>query len=233
MIPIPKAPQKVVTSLSGGLDSTVLAYLLVESYGRDNISAVGFSYGQKNSHELMLAKRTANLLGIKYSTQALDLRIFTDQSSLFSGSSLAVNAVEDTLGIPQTSEYVPYRNLLFATYLFMHCEKTNSRWAAMGFQAYDELGFWDCTPLFLSGLNALSSLNRNYKIELLAPFAHTPKSDIVRLGAELGVPFENTRTCYESDIIACGKCSACSIRRKAFQDAGLIDPIPYASAETL
>jgi 7-cyano-7-deazaguanine synthase len=91
--------------------------------------------------------------------------------------------------------------------------------------------FPDATPQFFSALNAAFSLGLAADIEIAAPFANMHKEDVVRMGAQLGVPFELTLSCMNpSGAKHCGLCSKCRERRDAFEAAGVDDPTLYAHA---
>ena len=66
------------------------------------------------------------------------------------------------------------------------------------------------------------------KISIITPVIHLKKSEIVKRGMELKAPFELTWSCYKSEDLACGICESCALRLRAFQQAGIEDPIPYA-----
>ena len=90
--------------------------------------------------------------------------------------------------------------------------------------------FPDATPQFFAALNAAFSLGLAAPIEIAAPFAHLHKEDVVKIGAQLGVPFELTLSCMNpSGTTHCGLCSKCRERRDAFQAAGIADPTMYAN----
>ena len=96
-----------------------------------------------------------------------------------------------------------------------------------GAQALDEYGYWDCTTEFLKRVNETLSLNRRKPITVHAPFIDKKKVESVRLGMELGVNFAYTWSCYRGGAKACGTCPTCIERLKAFEEAGLKDPLPY------
>jgi 7-cyano-7-deazaguanine synthase len=90
--------------------------------------------------------------------------------------------------------------------------------------------FPDATPQFFAALNTALSLGLAAPIEVSAPFAHLHKEDVVKIGADLGVPFELTLSCMNpSGLTHCGLCSKCRERRDAFQAAGVKDPTKYAN----
>ena len=97
-----------------------------------------------------------------------------------------------------------------------------------GAQAQDEYGYWDCTPAFLEGLNAVFALNRRTPVKVHAPLVHHSKADNVLMGIDLGVDFGQTWSCYRGGDSACGTCPTCVERLNAFAAAGMEDPLPYA-----
>jgi 7-cyano-7-deazaguanine synthase len=96
-----------------------------------------------------------------------------------------------------------------------------------GAQRHDMYGYWDTTPEFLEQLNQVYGLNRKTPVEILAPFVSWSKTDIVRKGLELGVDYGRTWSCYEGLAAACGRCPTCAERLKAFEEVGVVDPLPY------
>jgi len=85
----------------------------------------------------------------------------------------------------------------------------------------------DCQPAFAGAMHQVAGLCDWKKIAVLAPFVTWDKGDIVKRGAELGVPFELTWSCYNGGEMHCGKCGTCIDRKEAFEKQGLTDPVPY------
>jgi 7-cyano-7-deazaguanine synthase len=102
---------------------------------------------------------------------------------------------------------------------------------ALAVHAGDHPIYPDCRPDFIASFEAMEriAMEGMAQITILAPFLNRTKADIVRLGAELGVPFEGTWSCYKGGQIHCGACGTCFERREAFQLAGVADPTPYAA----
>jgi 7-cyano-7-deazaguanine synthase len=94
----------------------------------------------------------------------------------------------------------------------------------------DSSGYPDCRPAYYEAFNQVIKLGtKDGQIEIVTPLIHLRKSEIVRLGLELGAPFDLTWSCYSREDSACGVCDSCVLRLRAFQDAGSTDPIPYAA----
>jgi len=94
----------------------------------------------------------------------------------------------------------------------------------------DSSGYPDCRPAYYEAFNQVIKLGtKDGRIETVTPLIHLRKSGIVRLGLELGAPFDLTWSCYSREDSACGVCDSCVLRLRAFEDAGSVDPIPYTA----
>lgn len=230
---LPETEHNVVSVLSGGLDSTILTYILVKKYGRDRVFALSYNYGQKQKRELDMAKATCNWLGIAH--KVLDLSILGDivknVSANISGTGVAMPTIKDVLGDPQPKTYVPFRNMILNSLAFSFAESNKASHVFTGLQVHDEYGYWDTTQRFVDGMNAIAGQNRSHKVKLEAPFSALSKYDEILIANELGnVQFIFTLTCYnpDADGNSCGKCPSCSERIANFAKAGVKDPIPYS-----
>ena len=230
---LPETEHNVVSVLSGGLDSTILTYILVKKYGRDRVFALSYNYGQKQKRELEMAKATCNWLGVAH--KVLDLSILGDivknVSANISGTDVAMPTIKDVLGDPQPKTYVPFRNMILNSLAFSFAESNKASHVFTGLQVHDEYGYWDTTQRFVDGMNAIAGQNRSHKVKLEAPFSALSKYDEILIANELGnVQFIFTLTCYnpDADGNSCGKCPSCSERIANFAKAGVKDPIPYS-----
>jgi len=222
-----------VCLLSGGVDSaTCLALARREGY---RCYALSFDYGQRHRAELPAAERVASSLG------AAEHRVVSIDLRAFGGSALTADiAVPKTGvggGIPVT--YVPARNTVFLSFALAWAEVLSSSDIFIGVNAIDYSGYPDCRPEFIAAFEHMASLATKAGVEGRTHFQiHTPlirlsKSEIIRLGAELGVDFGLTHSCYDPDAQgrSCGLCDSCRLRLKGFADAGLQDPLEYAPIE--
>jgi len=96
--------------------------------------------------------------------------------------------------------------------------------------AEDSSGYPDCRPEFYEAFQAAidAGTKPETRVEIVTPVIHMRKSEIVRRGLELAAPLELTWSCYQAEDKACGRCDSCALRLRAFQQAGVADPIPYA-----
>lgn len=225
-----KTDRPVVCVLSGGMDSTVLVYALVKKYGANNVKAISFNYGQRHSVELEKAKVTVSKLGIEH--KIIDISfvgdIVKDVCSLSASTTVDLPTNEDSKEDVQANFVVPYRNLMFQSIALSYAESLRAEVVYLGIQLDDDFGFWDCRENYYKALNKLTKLNDKYKIKVEVPLLYFSKANEIELGNELGVPFEDTWTCYhgpDENGKACGICHSCVGRLAAFKSLGLEDPI--------
>lgn len=219
--------KRAVCLLSGGLDSsTCLALARREGY---ECYALSFDYGQRHRVELEAAGRIARALG------AAEHRVLPLPA--FSGSALTGDAAvpkgrsleEMGGGIPIT--YVPARNTVFLACALAWAEVLGAGDIFIGVNALDYSGYPDCRPEFVEAFERMANLatkaavEGRQRVKIRAPLLALTKGGIVRLAAELGVPFGLTFSCYDPgpDGRPCGGCDSCLLRRKGFEEAGVED----------
>lgn len=229
---LPETPFNVVSVLSGGLDSTILTYILVKKYGKDRVFALSYNYGQKQVRELAMAAATCSHLNIAHKILNLSILgdIVKDVSANIGGTSVAMPTIKDVLGDPQPKTYVPFRNMILNSLAFSFAESNKASHVFTGLQVHDEYGYWDTSQRFVDSMNAVAEQNRSHKVKLEAPFSALSKYDELMIANELGnVELSYTLTCYNPDTSgkSCGKCPSCSERIANFAKAGIKDPIPY------
>jgi 7-cyano-7-deazaguanine synthase len=221
---------RAVILLSGGLDSaTVLA--IARSEGRE-CHALSIVYGQRHAVELEAAKRVVAAMGVdEHVVHSLDLRVF-GASALTSDIDVPKDVV-GAPGIPIT--YVPARNTIFLALALGYAEAREAREIWIGVNEVDSSGYPDCRPEFIDAFQQViwkgtRSGVEHHEPRLVAPLLHLTKADIIRRGVALGVDYALTHSCYDPapDGRACGHCDSCLLRRKGFEEAGVVDPTSYA-----
>jgi 7-cyano-7-deazaguanine synthase len=222
---------KVAVSLSGGLDSTTLLYMLVDKYGKDNVFALSFFYQQKQNIELELAKKSCEKLAVNH--QIIDLSFVGELNKKTSaniiGTDIEMPTILEVLGDPTPSTYVSFRNQLFTTILLSYAETNDCGAVALGLNSNDQYNYWDTTPEFVERMQALADLNRTGRIELFTPLVNLNKTEEIKIGMDLGVDYSLTMTCYNPEAgHSCGKCASCAERVAGFKNNGLVDPIQYS-----
>jgi 7-cyano-7-deazaguanine synthase len=227
--------RKAVGLLSGGLDSsTCLALARRDGY---ECYALSFDYGQRHRIELEAAARVAQALGVReHRTARIDLRAF-GASALTADIDVPKHrsSAEMEQGIPIT--YVPARNTIFLAYALAWAEVLECSHVFIGVNALDYSGYPDCRPEFIHAFENMANLatkagvEGRTRIQIHTPLIALSKADIVRLAVKLGLDFTLTHSCYDPDKEgrACGQCDSCLLRRKGFAEAGVPDPVVYAS----
>jgi len=223
------AARPAVVLLSGGLDSaTCLAVARAEGF---RCHALSLGYGQRHEAELRAAERVAHALGAQqHRVMKIDLAAFGGSALTDSGIAVPETPVD---GIPVT--YVPARNTVFLSLALAWAEVLGAQDIFIGVNAVDYSGYPDCRPEFVAAFERLANLATRAGVEGLAairirtPLISLSKAEIVRLGLELGVAFEDTVSCYQADDQgrACGRCDSCRLRREGFAAAGVADPTRY------
>jgi len=222
-----------IVLLSGGMDSAT-ALAMTKADGLDVI-ALTFDYGQRHRKEIDAARALAKHYRVR------DHRIVSVDLAAIGGSALTDRSIrvpeqrsleEIGQGIPPT--YVPARNTILLSYALGLAEATISRVIVIGANYQDSSGYPDCRPEFYKAFQEVARLGTKRGvagdvIEIRTPVIHMTKADIVRKGQELGVPWELTWSCYLGGAKACGVCDSCQLRLKGFREAGVKDPLPYAS----
>jgi 7-cyano-7-deazaguanine synthase len=220
---------KAVCLLSGGLDSsTCLAIARRDGF---DCYALSFDYGQRHQVELEAAARVAASLGVsQYRVVRVDLRQF-GASALTADIAVPKGRSADEMGgdIPVT--YVPARNTIFLSFALAWAEVLEASDIFIGVNALDYSGYPDCRPEYIAAYERMANLatkagvEGRTKIRLHTPLIQLSKAEIVKLAADLGLDFSLTHSCYDPDPAGrpCGACDACLLRRKGFEEAGIID----------
>jgi 7-cyano-7-deazaguanine synthase len=216
---------KTIIVYSGGLDSTVLLYHL-RATGQE-VHALSVDYGQRHRCELARAASICESLGIPHSTADLSAI-----QPLLAGSSLTSPEIEVAEGhyteASMKSTVVPNRNMLFLALATAQALSIGAGQVAYAAHSGDHAIYPDCRNAFADAMAAAIRLADWNTVELVRPFVDWTKADIVRRGGELGVPFEQTWSCYKGGERHCGRCGTCIERREAFALAGVEDPTEYA-----
>ena len=223
-----------VVVMSGGMDSTIAARLAVEKYGAENVHALSFYYGQKQSIELEKAKENAASLGLA-KHQLVDITFLGDMVRGVSANIVggkAMPTIKDVLGDPAPSTEVPFRNSILIMVTASYAQANGLQTIFTGVQAQDEYSYWDTTPAFIEAMNGVISQNRMHNIKVHAPWQGVNKAQEIAVLVEIDGNadlLKNTITCYDPfGDVSCGICPSCAERIANFAKAGLVDEIPYA-----
>ncbi len=218
--------KRAVVLVSGGLDSAVALYKARHD-GYDCVCLL-FDYGQRHKKELRMAARIARKAGCAYHVLAIDLP--WKGSSLLDKKSAVPDSSRRALTghIPNT--YVPARNTIFLSFALSCAEATRASAIYIGAHAQDYSGYPDCRPAYYRAFNRVMRAGTKAGVEgrsirLKTPLIDLDKAGIIRLGVQLGVPFDLTWSCYRGGAKPCGTCDSCYYRARGFRSVGLKDPI--------
>lgn len=210
--------------LSGGMDSVTLMH----DYKERIALAVTFDYGSNhNARETACARRQCEMLGIEHLVIPLEFMGRYFRSSLLSGADdIPEGHYEDE---NMKSTVVPFRNGIMLAVACGLAESRGLQHVMIANHGGDHAIYPDCRPGFVDAMSRAMSEGTYEGVTLLAPYTDMTKADIARRGAELGVDFSLTYSCYKGGERHCGRCGTCVERREAFSLAGVPDPTDYSA----
>ena len=224
---------KAVVLVSGGLDSTTCLAIAREQ--NFDLYALTLNYGQRHDHELNSARMIIDFFNIH------DHSIIDIDLAQFGGSALT-----DQIDVPKKRDlsdmdeipvtYVPARNTVFLSLALAWAEVLGSFDIFIGVNALDYSGYPDCRPEYISSFEKTANLAPKAGVSGSSFKIHTPlidmtKSEIIKVGLDLGVDYSLTSSCYDPDQEGnpCGLCDACYLRLKGFKETGITDPLNYSN----
>lgn len=216
--------EKVVTIVSGGMDSAAVLYHAVEKYGNKNVTAVSFNYGSRhNKKEIPFARQSAKKLGVKHLT--IDLRdAFSEfKSNLLKGQGSIPEGHYAAANMSQT--VVPNRNMIMLSVAGGVAESIGAKKVLLGSHAGDHAIYPDCRIVFTKALSKALKLATTNEVEIESPFNHLSKSEVARIGLASGVDYKKTWSCYKALKRPCLKCGTCVERTESFVDNNIPDPL--------
>lgn len=217
-------PQKVLLLLSGGMDSTTLLWWM-RAEGIPEIHTVAVDYGQRHAIELACSAALSRLAGAR-SHRCLKLDLQQIGGSPLTDAGLSVpHAARNQ----QVQTVVPYRNMLFVTLAAALAETQGIPTIYISPVRDDYAAYRDCRREFYDALEGALRLGatRQTDLHIHTPFVDKWKTEVVRIGLDLNVPYDQTHTCYEGTRPACGRCDACTERIAAFRANGVRDALAY------
>ncbi len=225
---------KAVVLSSGGLDSTTCLALAVNKYGAENVSALSVFYGQRHAKELAAARNVAKFYNVAhYELDAAEIFRHSD-SALLNTSTAPIEKTSYAAQMeknhsPRVATYVPFRNGLMLAMAASFADGLYDDPCVeiyVGVHSDDTAGnaYADCSAQFVAAMSAAVRIGTYEKIRIVAPFLCQSKVDVVKVGLELGVPYELTWSCYAGGDVPCGQCATCRDRAAAFAANNVKDP---------
>jgi 7-cyano-7-deazaguanine synthase len=225
---------------SGGLDSAVVFWRVLDEARKqgEEVEAVGIDYGQRHAVELTAAGQLCDEAEVFYDVLEIPAELMAG-ALLASDKPIPEQTYAD-LPHGMSPTYVPFRNGLMLSLLAAKAQKwvmqqvePGGRFASIyiGSHAEDAENdaYPDCSVEFMNQMGNAIRLGTYGMVELVTPLITLKKAEVIKMGAELGVPFEQTWSCYKGGHVHCGKCMTCNARHQGFAAAGIKDPTLYAA----
>ena len=208
--------------LSGGMDSVTMLHEYKDSIDL----AVTFNYGSNhNAREIEMARLNCRQLGIELIEIDLSFIGENFHSSLLEGADAIPDGEYDFDNMKST--VVPFRNGIMLSAAAGLAESRGLTHILIASHSGDHALYPDCRDSFVKAMARAVALGTYDNIRLEAPYSLISKADIARRGAEIGVDYANTYSCYKGREHHCGRCGTCRERREAFAAAGIPDPTIY------
>jgi len=217
-----------VVLLSGGQDSTTCLFWALQNFD-DEVLALNILYGQRHKIEAEAARKIAYIAGV-------DLQeIHADQIFKALGNSGLIETGSDISSSHKTdpslpASFVPGRNIMFLTIAAAWAYSRGINDIVTGVCQTDYSGYPDCRDNTIKSVQVALSLGLAKDIIIHTPLMWMTKSETVLiakddLASSCWRALAYSHTCYEGKIPPCGKCPACKLRSKGFDEAGLVDPL--------
>ncbi|MCW8107760.1 7-cyano-7-deazaguanine synthase QueC [Alteromonas ponticola] len=215
--------EKVIVIYSGGMDSfTVLNKAILD--GKQPV-ALSFNYGQRHKKELDYAKRACEMLAVPH--KIVDISAI---NSLVGGSALTddIDVPEGHYEEPSMQQtVVPNRNMILISLAVGYAVSQKANAVYYGAHSGDHAIYPDCRPEFVQKMKEVCAIANYEKVDVVTPYLHHSKTDILTDGLRMGLDYQYTWTCYNGREKACGKCGACQERLEAFKENEAVDPLEY------
>ncbi|EGV36026.1 7-cyano-7-deazaguanine synthase QueC [Neisseria weaveri] len=208
--------EQALVIFSGGQDSTTCLIQAIQTYGRENVHAVTFQYGQRHAVELDCARRIAEDLGIAQTVLDLSLMQQITHNALMDDTAEIQTASN---GVPNT--FVDGRNALFLLYAAIYAKSQNIKHIITGVCETDFSGYPDCRDVFVKSMNVTLNLAMDYAFQIYTPLMYLTKAQTWALADRLGCLDyirEHTHTCYHGVTGGCGECPSCVLRERGLAE---------------
>jgi len=218
--------ETAVCLVSGGMDSATTLAIARQDY---NVAAMHAYYGQlTQDREIKAFRDLVSYYDIKNSMTFSLSHLHQIGGSALTDPDIEVS-IEGVRKDTVPSTYVPFRNAHLLSAAVSWAEVLKATRVFIGVVEEDSSGYPDCRQSFIEQFEKAVDEGTlpTTKIKIVAPVLHMSKTEIVKKGHEIGVPYELTWSCYVNTEKACGVCDSCRLRLAAFKNAGYEDPIPY------
>ncbi|MGB7969217.1 MAG: 7-cyano-7-deazaguanine synthase QueC [Methanobacterium sp.] len=219
-----------ITVLSGGLDSTVATATFKDDY---QIHALTFDYGQRSAEmEIKSAQAVCKEIGADHTIIKLPWLSELGRSALTSNNDVPEPEIKELDNMESSIEtalkvWVPGRNIVFTSIANSFGESMGAEIIVVGWDLEEAATFPDNSKEFLNAFNNVLEVGSFDKIKIEAPLIDMNKTDIVKLGNDIGAPMDLSYSCYKGFEDHCGVCESCMRRIRAFNNANIEDKTVY------
>lgn len=214
--------ERAIVLLSGGVDSAVTLWW-AKKQGWD-VHPLTFDYFGRPRREHTATEALVKRAGVR-PIRYVDLPFLKEVDDLREGG------LENAALEASPEGYIPARNLIFYSLAAYFAELDGTHYLVGGHNGTDPESFPDASPKFFQFLNSVFELSLwssdRSPVQVVVPLGGKSKEDVLRMGRDMGVPFELTWSCYWDRDTHCGTCVSCRERREAFAAIGMKDPVPY------
>jgi 7-cyano-7-deazaguanine synthase len=215
--------KRAILLLSGGIDSAVALYLL-KSRNYD-VVAISINYPGRGERERESARILAKLTNTRLIE--VDIPFMKEIVELWNNKEERPEHLRDAH--PST---IPARNAIIYAVAAYYAEILGINIIVAGHNADDTKYFPDTSRMFRKiisrALTIGTHIGKTKGLRVIAPLSKLNKTEVVKLGLKLGVPFEYTWSCHNNYDKPCGQCSGCLARKRAFDELGVKDPLEEA-----
>lgn len=211
--------------VSGGLDSAVLLARELEGSPEGRSAPGDVQRGAQPIHvrtgmawDDAEARTIARLLAAPpfAGRVAPVITLTVDMREVYPPSHWAVTGTPPAYDTPDRAVYLEGRNIVLISKAATLCARLKINRLALGALAGNP--FPDATTEFFDAMSHTLSLGLAHPLKVAAPLAALHKTDVIRLGRQLGVPLNLTLSCMnpQAGDRPCGRCSKCRERDQAF-----------------
>lgn len=222
------AGTRALVVLSGGQDSTTCLYWAMDRFGPGAVATLTFDYGQRHRIEIESATRVATRAGVPNVLLPVDTLAVLGGNTLTDDTAEVTGARDAVTGLPDT--FVPGRNLIFLTYAAAWAWQHGYGNLVTGVAQTDYSGYPDCREETIQALELALQKGMESDVRIHTPLMHLSKKETVLLARDLGAleALADSHTCYLGERPPCGRCDACRLRARGFEEAGIADPLASA-----